>query len=559
MSDQKVIKRPHSYALALLCFVFILMALGPIKQPVFGDEIPLIENLINFYQFKTILPTMYNYPTLYSYVVFVAFGFVALIERAVTGLNFAEIGFFLDWPIYGTAKVTTEFIVLRLFSVLLGVLLIVTTYLLGRITCNQSVGLIAAGLLTFTHTFIYRSTLILPDVLTALLCAIALALSAQVLNSKNKPLYSILGVPGYLVAAAVFSGMAVAAKYNAALVFSYVCIVLVVWRIQFGEGSPKIIIRDLALIGIVFLLAFLVTNPGLLLVPQEYWLGFRYERDHVMDGQLYIDWGEYPFLWIPMRLVQVEGIIGIIFVLGAIRALFKYRYNLRILFVPVGLMVVAIGGWKYTSIHYLLWCFPILAIGGAVLLSDIANKLCPNKPYILAALGLICILPNSFALAQNSLSWWKGDSNQLLAERWVEENIKSGEHVSHNWYGVPTIWNEQTRKQYLKRISSRVEIGEKLKSRIFEKPIYSGYLGFQPLPPSASQLNAENPKWVLENSDLEPPTSKPLEGYGSKELVELHTQVAGYYEFLSNGSKYRLARKFSEGPGSSIRLYRRID
>lgn len=220
---------------------------------------------------------------------------------------------------------------------------------------------------------------------------------------------------------------------------------------------------------------------------------------------------------------------------------------------------MAIGGWKYTSIHYLMWCFPILAIGGGVLLSDIANKFCPNKPYVFTVLGLICILPNSFALAQNSLSWWKGDSNQLLAERWVEENIKSGEHVSHNWYGVPSIWNEQTRKQYIKRISSRAQISEKMKSYIFEKPIYSGYLGYQTLPPSASQLNSENPTWVVENLELEPPTSKPLEGYGSKELVELHAQIAGYHEFLRNGGKYRLAREFSEGPGSPIRLYRRMD
>lgn len=559
MSYQKAHKNPYSFALVLLCFVFILMALGPIKQPIFGDEIPLIENLINFYQFKTILPTMYNYPTLYSYVAFVVFGFMALIERAVTGLNFAEIGFFLDWPIYGTAKVSTEIIALRIFSMLLGVLLIVTTYILGRVTCNQSVGLIAAGLLTFTHTFIYRSTLILPDVLTALLCAVALALGALVLKNHNKPMYSILGVPVFLLAAAVFSGMAVASKYNAALVFSYVCIVLVVWRVQTGEVNPKIIIRDLVLIVSVFLMAFLFANPALLLVPQEYWTGFEYERDHVMAGQLYIDWGEYPFLWLPMRLVQVEGIVGVIFILGAVRAFFKCRHNLRLLFVPVGLMVVAIGGWKYTSIHYLMWCFPILAIGGAVLLSEITNKVCPNKPYVFAVLGLICILPNSFDLAQNSLLWWRGNSNQLLAERWVEENIKSGERVSHNWYGVPSIWSEQTRKQYIKRISSRADISEMMKRFIFKKPIYSGYLGFQTFPPSANQLESENPTWVLDNSELEPPTSKPLAGYGSRELIDLHALLAGYYEFLTNGGKYRLAREFSKGPGSSIRLYRRID
>lgn len=559
MSDQKAINNPYFFALVLFCFVFVLMVLGPINQPVFGDEIPQIENLISFYQFKTIIPTMYNYPTFYSYVVFVAFGFVALIERAVTGLSFAEIGFLLDWPIYGTAKVTSEIIILRLFSVLLGVLLIVATYLLGCISCNRSIGLVAAGLMTFTHTFIYRSTLILPDVLTALLCAIALALSVWVLTNHDKPLYRILGVPGYLVAAAAISGMAVASKYNAALVFSYVCTVLVVWRVQFGGGHLNIIIFDLAFIGVVFLLAFLITNPALLLVPQEYWQGFKYESDHVKDGQLYIDWGEYPFLWLPMRLVQVEGIIGVIFVLGAIRALFKCRYNLRILFVPVGLMGAVVGGWKYTSIHYLLWCFPILAIGGAVLLSDITNKFCPNKPYVFTALGLICILPNSFALAQNSLSWWNGDSNQLLAERWIEENIKSGEHVSHNWYGVPTIWNEQARKRYIKRISSRAHMSGTMKRYIFEKPIYSGYLGYQPLPPSSNQLNTENPTWVVDNSELEPPTSKPLKGYGSKELVELHAQMAGYYDFLTNRGKYRLAREFSEGPGSIIRLYRRID
>lgn len=561
IQNKKLPKITLVHVFVLLTILYLLLVSGPLNQPIFGDEIPLIENLLRFYRDNTIIPTMYSYPTFYSYFISLLFGPFAFIKSIVTQLNLKEIGLLLEWPIYGTAGVTFELTFIRILSVIIGLFAIFSTYALGYVCCNKHIGLISAVLIMFTSTFIFRSTLALPDILTTLLTTIALTLGVFVLKQYPKKTSASIKLPKLMIGAALVSGVAVATKYNAAIVFLAICIISVIWRMS-QDNQPNVVrkvIRDLMLLGVVFLIAFILSTPGLLFVPKAYWNGFIYESRHVMEGQLYIDWGEYPFLWIPMRLIQNENIIGLIFVLGALWVIIKGAFCLRILFIPVFIMVLATGLWNYTSIHYLLWCFPILAIGGGAIIYDFANKLSSTNHSMLIWMVLICIMPNLVFLTLDSFKWLERDSNLLTAEQWIETNIKSGEQISHNWYGLPSIWDNQTKNRYLNKLSSITDASLQMRNSIRDKPTYKGYLGYQRSPPSASQLQNERPKWVLVNSELVPSTLAPLIGYGSKDLVSLHKQLADYYEFLWFGGEYKLTKEFAEGPGSTIRIYQRVN
>ena len=200
-------------ALLGILLIFSLVSAGPLLQPIFGDEIPIINNLIHFVKEKTIIPTQFSYPTFYSYVASLSFSSLALVASLAGGSSLEEIGLKLIWSVYGTSEATTELILLRVISLVIGVGTIIATYALG-IACyanrfgvanGRLAGLISASLIAFTYTLVYRSTLALPDVLPALLAALALKLSLDVINRNPLGSTNQKFPPKYLLGAAVLT------------------------------------------------------------------------------------------------------------------------------------------------------------------------------------------------------------------------------------------------------------------------------------------------------------------------------------------------------------------
>jgi 4-amino-4-deoxy-L-arabinose transferase-like glycosyltransferase len=78
--------------------------------------------------------------------------------------------------IYGTwFKVFgTSVLFVHLFSLLISILLVVTTYLFGKKYFSEQTGLIAAILLLIQPVFIAQSTLVLPEVMLALFCLLSI-------------------------------------------------------------------------------------------------------------------------------------------------------------------------------------------------------------------------------------------------------------------------------------------------------------------------------------------------------------------------------------------------
>jgi hypothetical protein len=298
--------------------------------------------------------------------------------------------------------------------------------------------------------------------------------------------------------------------------------------------------------------------PAFLLVPGRYVHQFLYERSHMSEGQLFVDLGELPWIWIPLRALRDEGLLGALLCAAPLGLLLRPRpAATAALAVPALAGVALVGSWRYTSLHYLLWALPAAAVLAARLLDAIPRSAGGRLAHTAVVLGVVAA--NSVPNALRSARWVLEDSNALAAERWTESHVPAGERLRHDWYSLPTLWSETQRDEWTARLA-KLPAGAKspLLPLVRAKPVYTGPLGYIIDPPSAEGLRAERPVWVVTSSKTEPASPEPLPGYGGTALATLHRRLAGFYGELRDSGDYRVEREFSAGPGPTFRLHRRV-
>lgn len=138
-----------------------------------------------------------------------------------------------------------------------------------------STGLIAASLLAASWEFGYHIRWLAPDGLVALASSLTLLLAVTALNNPEREHWL------WLTAAA--AGLAVGSKYNAALIGIVVLLtVYFVWRQQeekFVYQLPLWLVRT----GLIAVLVFLLTTPGILLDNAAFIRDVEYEFTHYRE------------------------------------------------------------------------------------------------------------------------------------------------------------------------------------------------------------------------------------------------------------------------------------
>ena len=540
------------------CALIVLESVGTWIGPIFGDEIPIIQNVLHFIQARTIVPVHFNYPTFFSYLLTAWSGLVAAVLWVVRSQHPIDFAFGLTWSINGSFEFGLELFALRLFPVLLTVGLIIATYRLGREAYGRDVGLAAAGMVASSRTLAERSAWLVPDVLVALIVTVVLILCVRYVRHSSLRPHGNYRWSSRLVIASALVGVAAATKYNGVLAAVGV---VIAWLVPAaGErfiSQARKRVAELASSVTACFVAFVGASAAVLLVPHSYWDLFRWEARHMAEGQLLVDWGQYPYFWIPMRLFEVEGLLGLLLTLSlAAMVVCRKERAVWVVGAPALIGIAIVGSWRYTSLHYLLGAFPALAVLAAVLLWRLP-QLRGSTAALPALVLAVCLIPGTARSLTSSLAGLREPANVVAAERWIEASIPAGERVDEDWYSLPTIWNPRIaaahREQvevYRHRLRGRVEA-------VARKPVFAGHLGYRPDPPAADRFLRELPTWVITSSETEPLSGVPLAGYGADHLRELHRKLFAYYDFLRTSGLYAQEREFSAGAGPVIGVYRR--
>jgi hypothetical protein len=550
--------RRLAFALVAVALLITVQSIGALARPIHGDEIPMIRNLLVFGQDRTIVPVQFNYPPLFSYVLAGWVGLVAAWRWLVFGVHPVDFGYGMYWAIGGSFEFSPELASLRLLSVALTFALAWATYRLAGTAFGHREGLLAAFLLVASRLLMERTALALPDVLTSVFATIAMVYTVrfQKVAETDRRAARLR----WLVIAGGLAGLAAASKYNGLLVLAgpLLAVAMLAWSERTRLVSWWRALGRGAAVGAAAVGAFLIAAPAVWLAPSAYWRGFRFEARHVREGQLSVDLGELPFGWIPIRLWQNEGLLGLVFLAGLIVALVGWRRRINLVIAaPVVVAILVVGTWRYTSLHYLLWAWPLLAALAARAVIG-ATERWPRGRALQVAVAALLIVPNVARSVRTTWDAARVPSNALLAERWVEANLPAGERVADDWYGVPTVWNDGLREQY-QVLLGRLEpwLSPKRAEALRRKPIFDGELGYLIEPPSAAKVEAAQPDWLLVSTETEPPTAEPLPGYRSPRLADLHRRLTDFHAHLRHGGQYRLACEFTVGPGPAVRIYRR--
>jgi len=550
---------PVRVVLAGLCAVAVVRGLGTLVGPVFGDEIPILWNVLHFAQERTLVPIQFNYPTFFSYLLAAWTGLVAGLRWLVSAQHPHDFAFGMAWSVGGSFERGVELAGLRLLPLAVVAGLVLATYRLGREAWGRDVGVGAAAVVVASATLAERAAWLVPDVLVALLVTVATTFCLR--HLRRPPPAPGAPVPSRdLDLAAVLVGMAVATKYNGALAVLAITAACCLGVARRG-GRPAQwvhpILRSGTRLGLITGVVFLACLPAVFAVPGEYWRMFRWEAQHVAEGQPLVALGELPYLWIALRLIEVEGLLGG-FLLAALAGSVVLRRDPAAWVVALpglaGLLVV--GSWRYTSIHYLLWALPLAAVLGVETLRRAAGAVRAPPAAWPVVLALV-LVPGTWRGVAESLQGLRTPANLVAAERWIEANIPAGSRVDQDWYAVPTIWNAAARDRHAGLLEQHPDALARRAVSVARKPVYVGNLGYPPDPPSVDQLRRDRPPWVVISSQTEPLQAEPLAGYGADHLRELHRRLYQYYQELRTGGGYRIAAEFREGAGPAVTVFRR--
>jgi hypothetical protein len=404
---------------------------------VFNDEYPIIGNVLTFFRDRTLIPSHFAYPTLFSYLIALPTAIGAALLNASGALPSAgDIGALLN------LDSVLAVLPARLTSCTFGVLTVIVVYETGRRFYCERVALVAAIVLGFSALHITYSGYALPDVTMTGFALCSLSFSMAALRTRQQR---------DVLLASAFAGLTAATKYNGAVVL----LPLVVAHLIQLFDERRLTLRHVALdipwtrIGLVFVAAFLVGSPGWLFRPAAFHNALVYEAGHMQRG--HPGFFGMPYIRQIVLLWQWEHTLSLLILSGVAYAAYKRsRQDLLLLAVIVPSSLI-IGSWAKQDLHYLLFLYPAFALLAGRLVVDAASacRSRAGKVVFAGTLAAIAAWPLYSAVAEAARQL-RPDSRWIAAE-WVQNNVAEGgamvveEEHSH----LPRFFTVEEKQQLL--------------------------------------------------------------------------------------------------------------
>jgi hypothetical protein len=405
----------------------------------FHQDEPIIVNHALAYGTGDLNPHFFIIPPLTSYILFFLYAAYFLLLKilcVVKGFEDFAISFFRD---------PTPFYLIGRFALglLPGTINIALTYKLARRFFSRTAALYSAILMSVAFLNVINSHYIYTDNLMVCLVLFAyLAMSAIIENPKGK----------YYIIAGVFTGMAIASKYNAAVLLGSFLTAELIKRDRAGGTALNI---KILLFGVITIISFVVCNPFSVI---DFKFFMSSITGKIMHGYLglshHICYSLFEGLG---SLVTISGMAGLAIYL---RTNFKKAVFL-ISFPSLFYLHLIFASQPYS--RYVLVLAPFISMGAGFLLFDYLPSRFKYKSQasIIFVLSILFILPTAIKSVKADMLL-AGKDTRTEATEWIQNNIPYGSKIAldHTFFG-PQL--KQSVKQ-LREKKSIIDIQPELKA-----------------------------------------------------------------------------------------------
>ncbi|MFT5087665.1 MAG: 4-amino-4-deoxy-L-arabinose transferase-like glycosyltransferase [Candidatus Latescibacterota bacterium] len=439
--------------------LFLLFALGlrlwGVEQgypEMYGhvDEVGVAASIWNFFRAETLLPTEFTYPALYSYLTAISlylgvlFGWGPQQDNAIDTLVLVS---YLD-----PARAA---LVGRILSALLGTATVYFTFVLGRSSYDRAVGWLAALFMALAIVPVQQAHYALPDITMAFFAILTFYGAWRIFELGNWSSYLFAGMA---------AGWVIASKYNGAFAAlaiptAHLMRTGLSWHALFSGRLWSAVVAAFA--------ALFIGSPYLFLTPEKYWRLAQYQ----FSSLSFTMHQTQPWWWIPRDIVLLEWGLGGLMLAGVAGAIWrreKLDYILLAVWIP---SFIYIGSWTRESLHYLLYCYPLLAIGAALLVREGGRRLVGRRPLIWAFVAIL-VVPNLYRASAVGIEMSRPDVRREAAS-WIETHIEDGAKIATTWlpYGPRLAW-VQSRRSIVNLYRDRPAVKATLAEHWSRRPAY---------------------------------------------------------------------------------------
>ncbi len=522
-------------ALFVLLLFSLLVRLASCRKYFFIDEIHILRNLDRFANLRTLVPSDFCYPTLFSYL---------CLPPTLAGSSLLYLGGELPSP---TAVMslhdlnsTLPIMPARLTSVLFALATIYLVFKIGEKFFHRGTALTAAAILSFSLLHVRLSGYAKLDVTMTFFAA--LTLLATLTASES-------GSARHFVLASVCAALTVTTKYNGAFVLFPLLLVHVfqlkdqgrLWS-PGGWFNKKVLFSILA-----FTAVFLAGTPTWLIDPRRTWYSLCYMLDYNTAGQA-VSFGTTHLRYL-FSFWTWEKTSGLLFGLGFLYAAYRRRRKDWLLLCFITVSFLCLGSNRKIALHYLLFLFPALALLAGEVLSLTAARL-EKKTLQVLLLTAVLAWP-AYASVSYAYQQFREDS-RLTAYRWIQNNIAAGSTIIFDKGYLPKLLTAR-KKEAL--VTSKY--GDFFKKRLKNVITYETTL----ITYDVDWLDSVKADYLLTNSHLYSRyLGKPIPP-GNSALSREHQKKRAVYEYLfseQTDSAWKQVTRFNPGKGPQIVLFSRI-
>lgn len=383
------------------------------------DEPYLVKNALWMGAHRSLKPFFYTYPTLYSYLLLIAYGIYF-----VLGSIFGAFRDAMDFGVQFIVNPTNFYLIGRGISVIFGTATGILVYFLGNDSYNsKKIGLLAALFLMISYAHKFHSQTAVPDVTMIFFATLAMLFIIKIPSGGWK-LYLFAGL---------FAGFSISTKYNSGfLVIAILVAHIIALRQQTKFKIIKIFLdKRLWLAYGACLVAFFAASPYWILDVGSYIQEFRNITAHMSSGHLGETEG-IPWLWVLTSAAKRELLLGVVYFVGFGYAIIK-RKSSDIIFLGFILPTfLYVGSWEKKGLDYLYPIFPVLAILAARFLISISSKTNTLQKLSYLIIFLV-VIPTGIKSSWHTFKMTRKDT-RTIAQNWIEENIPSGTRIGFDWY-----------------------------------------------------------------------------------------------------------------------------
>jgi len=417
-----------------------------------ADETIVVNHAIA-YSAWDLNPHYFQVPPLVSYFLFFEYGVFYLIGRV-----FGFFGSIVDFQTLFFEDPTSFYLIGRItVGAIAGTASVFFVYILGKNVFSNTVGIISAFFLALTFMHVRNSHYIYFDITMILFLILTYIFIYKFLETGLRRDYVLAGC---------FAGIAIAVKYNAALIIAPLIIGHFIYYFTNKDSGKIKVVNSKIVLSLVFMvLTFIVLNP-FCIIDMKFFLNSFLSQAHSQTPQGFLHHLRHS-------LFQGLGVpLSVLCLTGFFYSFYKLSRKL-IVFISFPL-VYYLSTVVFSQQHarYVLPLIPFLLIFAAWFLESIIFRggVPTSKAKILiTAASIMVVLPTGIKSVYSDYIFSKKDT-RTLAKEWIEDKIPYGTKIAidHNLH-APKLY--QSREQLEDKLNyvSKIKIVNIFGKRVLEK------------------------------------------------------------------------------------------